>query len=114
VTAPITAVPHHDLLEGTTPVVLTVTHNQPGAIPEAVLALYATLKQDEKADGSWSGGDTIQTVCAWFERLGLDPEPSVHACQVCGVKFLPGDEDDDAANRLGAHLLAEHVREVWS
>lgn len=86
----LTAAPHqhHDYQEGARPVV-TVTPTQPGVIPEAVLALYATLKRDEKADGSWNGGDTVQTVCAWFEQLGLDPEPSVHACQVCGASSCP-------------------------
>src|SRR3954462_5364996 len=43
-----------------------------GQLPGAVVTLLAALWEGEDSDGGWNGGDTVETVCEWFEAQGVN------------------------------------------
>lgn len=47
-------------------------HPERGNLPDAVLDLLARCWTIEANDGEWDGGDTVEALGAWFERLGID------------------------------------------
>lgn len=47
-------------------------HPERGNLPDAVLDLLAGCWQIETNDGGWNGGDVVEELCGWFERLGIN------------------------------------------
>lgn len=40
--------------------------------PVTVLDLFGRMKDLEESDGSWNGGDVVESLCAWFDEFGID------------------------------------------
>lgn len=72
----------------------------------AILDLFTGMKQIEESDGGWPGAGTVNALCSWFGRLGIDvnaPAPAIprelpkatHDCGLCDGPLVFDGLDSD-------------------